>query len=95
MACCESVRRTFPMNFIFLAIFTLAESFLLGMITASYAQFEVFLAVGITAAVCLGLTLFAFQTKWYVMIILHPECNKNVFFSLYYFRDFTMMGGKR
>ena len=68
MACCESVRRSFPMNFIFLAIFTLAESFLLGMITASYAQFEVFLAVGITAAVCLGLTIFAFQTKWYEMI---------------------------
>ncbi|CAG9809857.1 unnamed protein product [Chironomus riparius] len=64
MACCESVRRSFPMNFIFLALFTLAESFLLGMISASYAQFEVFLAVGITAAVCFGLTIFAFQTKW-------------------------------
>lgn len=25
---------------------------------------QVLLAVGITAAVCLGLTLFAFQTKW-------------------------------
>lgn len=65
MACCESVRRTFPINFIFLAIFTLAQSFLLGVMSAAYARDEIFLAVGITAAVCLGLTIFAFQTKWY------------------------------
>lgn len=64
LACCESVRRSFPLNFIFLGIFTLAESFMLGMISGAFARFEVFLAVGITAAVCLGLTIFAFQTKW-------------------------------
>ncbi|XP_058830969.1 protein lifeguard 1-like isoform X4 [Topomyia yanbarensis] len=64
MACCDSVRRKTPMNFIFLAIFTLAQSFLLGVTTAKFSSQEVLLAVGITAAVCLGLTLFAFQTKW-------------------------------
>lgn len=32
--------------------------------SASFRRDEIFLAVGITAAVCLGLTLFAFQTKW-------------------------------
>jgi FtsH-binding integral membrane protein len=63
MACCTNVRRKSPMNFIFLFIFTLAEAFLLGMITSTYRVDEVFLAVGITAAVCLALTLFAFQTK--------------------------------
>lgn len=64
MACCGSVRRKAPMNFIFLALYTLAQSFLLGVTTANFSSDEVLLAVGITAAVCLGLTLFAFQTKW-------------------------------
>jgi protein lifeguard len=64
MACCPNVRRKTPMNYIFLFIFTLAISFLLGCVSSSYQASEVVLAVGITAAVCLGLTLFAFQTKW-------------------------------
>ncbi|XP_045766790.1 protein lifeguard 1-like [Maniola jurtina] len=64
MACCTEVRRTAPMNFIFLTLFTLAQSFLLGVITSAYNVSEVMMAVGITAAVCLGLTLFAFQTKF-------------------------------
>lgn len=34
MACCESVRRSYPTNFIFLGIFTLAESFMLATMTS-------------------------------------------------------------
>ncbi|XP_034831413.1 protein lifeguard 1-like [Maniola hyperantus] len=64
MACCTELRRTAPMNFIFLTLFTLAQSFLLGVVTSAFEVKEVMMAVGITAAVCLGLTLFAFQTKW-------------------------------
>jgi protein lifeguard len=64
MACCTNVRRKAPMNFIFLFLFTLAQSFLMGAMAARFQAMEVVLAVGITAAVCLGLTLFAFQTKW-------------------------------
>ncbi|KAJ0178099.1 hypothetical protein K1T71_005922 [Dendrolimus kikuchii] len=64
MACCTNVRRKVPMNFIFLTIFTLAESFLLGIVTSVYDVSAVMMAVGITAGVCLALTLFAFQTKW-------------------------------
>ncbi|GBP08783.1 Protein lifeguard 1 [Eumeta japonica] len=64
MACCDSVRRQSPMNFIFLAIFTLAQSFLLGATSSAYDADAVLMAVGITAAICLALTLFAFQTKW-------------------------------
>nr|CAD7437719.1 unnamed protein product [Timema bartmani]CAD7451940.1 unnamed protein product [Timema tahoe] len=64
MSCCTSVRRKSPMNFIFLFLFTLAESFLLGAVASSYQGDAVMMAVGLTAAVCLGLTLFAFQTKW-------------------------------
>lgn len=34
LACCEGVRRSFPMNFIFLGLFTLAQTFMLGTMTA-------------------------------------------------------------
>ncbi|XP_061189156.1 protein lifeguard 2-like [Saccostrea echinata] len=64
LACCEDVRRKFPMNMIFLGIFTLCESVLLGATTSYYDEVSVLLAVGITAGVCLGLTLLAFQTKF-------------------------------
>ncbi|XP_028029191.1 protein lifeguard 1 isoform X1 [Bombyx mandarina] len=64
MACCPDVRRKAPTNFIFLAIFTAAQSFLLGISASVYEADAVLMAVGITAAVCLGLTLFALQTKW-------------------------------
>ncbi|CAK9832458.1 Protein lifeguard 1 [Anthophora retusa] len=64
MVCCSSVRRQAPMNFIFLFLFTIAESFLLSTIASVYSSEEVLLAVGITAAVCLALTLFSFQTKF-------------------------------
>ncbi len=41
MACCTNVRRKMPMNFIFLGLFTLAQSFLLGTISARYNVQEV------------------------------------------------------
>ncbi|XP_043260386.1 protein lifeguard 1 isoform X1 [Colletes gigas] len=63
IACCTSVRRKAPMNFIFLFLFTIAEGFLLATAASTFKSEEVLLAVGITAAVCLSLTLFAFQTK--------------------------------
>ncbi|CAH0546495.1 unnamed protein product [Brassicogethes aeneus] len=64
LACCGEVRRKTPMNFIFLFIFTVAEAFMLGVTASTYRSDEVVMAVGITAVVCLGLTLFAFQTRW-------------------------------
>lgn len=64
MACSESLRRTAPTNFIMLALFTISQSWLVGLAVTQYKSEEVLLAVGITAAVCFGLTLFAFQTKW-------------------------------
>ncbi|CAG9821594.1 unnamed protein product [Phaedon cochleariae] len=64
LACCGEVRRKAPMNFIFLFIFTLAESFMLAAAASTYDAQAVVMAAGITAAVCFGLTLFAFQTKW-------------------------------
>lgn len=64
MACCEGVRRKTPMNYIFLGLFTLAQTFMLGMTTSRVPPETVMIAIGITAVVCLCLTLFAFQTKW-------------------------------
>ncbi|KAL3836349.1 hypothetical protein ACJMK2_021872 [Sinanodonta woodiana] len=64
MACCENVRRQFPMNLIFLSIFTLCESYLLGAVASCYDAEAVLIAAGITAVVALALTIFAFQTKW-------------------------------
>ncbi|XP_064644170.1 protein lifeguard 1-like [Lineus longissimus] len=64
LACCPNVRRTSPTNFIFLAVFTICEGFLLGVISSSYDTDAVMMAAGITAVVAFGLTIFAFQTKW-------------------------------
>lgn len=64
LSCCPDVRRNYPTNMIFLGLFTLCESFLLGSVASCYNSQEVLIAVGITAVVALSLTIFAFQTKW-------------------------------
>lgn len=64
LACCESVRRSFPANFICLFLFTFFQSFLLGSAASRYDTDAVMIAVAICAVVCLGLTIFAFQTKF-------------------------------
>ncbi|KAL1441767.1 hypothetical protein MTO96_008279 [Rhipicephalus appendiculatus] len=64
LACCDSVRRAFPVNLILLLLFTVCEGVLLGTVSSFYEVKEVMIAVGICTVVCLGLTLFAFQTKW-------------------------------
>lgn len=63
LACCDSVARAFPGNMILLMIFTVLESILVGVITTQYKTDTLFIAVGITTAIVIGLTLFAFQTK--------------------------------
>lgn len=64
MACCDDVRRETPLNYIFLAIFTLAESLLLAIVTCQYDSLEILLAVATTAAICLTLSIYAWQTKY-------------------------------
>jgi len=64
LACCEGVRRKAPGNFICLAIFTIAEGFVLGTFSSAFNANSVVLAVGITTVICLALTAFSFQTKW-------------------------------
>jgi len=64
MACCESVRRKAPTNFIFLGVFTFCEGIMLGTVATYYDVDAVLIAVGITCGVTFALTVFAFQTKW-------------------------------
>jgi len=64
IACCQSVRRTFPGNLIAMAIFTLSLSLWVSSIAIYHDANWVLMAIGITALLCLGLTLFSFQTKW-------------------------------
>ena len=46
-----------------MAIFTLSLSVWVSSIAMYHDVYWVFMAIGITAALCLGLTLFSFQTR--------------------------------
>ncbi|KAJ8258983.1 hypothetical protein COCON_G00179950 [Conger conger] len=63
LSCCAGPRRQFPWNLILLAIFTLALSYMTGMLSSFYNTKSVVLCLGITALVCLCVTVFSFQTK--------------------------------
>ncbi|XP_072019973.1 protein lifeguard 2-like [Amphiura filiformis] len=67
LACCPSVRRKFPGNFIALIVFTLALSYLAGTITSYYADGagrSVLVCLAITAGVTIGVTIFSIQTRF-------------------------------
>ncbi|XP_068091373.1 protein lifeguard 1-like [Hyperolius riggenbachi] len=64
LACCDQARRRVPLNYILLGMFTILEGCLLGNLAAYYNADAVMWATGATILVTLGLTLFAFQTKW-------------------------------
>lgn len=63
LICIPSVRRQHPGNLICLGIFTLAFSYMVGMISSFYTTYSVMVAAGITTLVCLSISLFAIQTK--------------------------------
>lgn len=63
ISCVEKARRTFPLNMILLATFTVVEAFLVGMISARYSIEVVMLAFLVTGAAVVALTLFAANTK--------------------------------
>uniref|UniRef100_A0A3Q0ST08 Protein lifeguard 2 n=1 Tax=Amphilophus citrinellus TaxID=61819 RepID=A0A3Q0ST08_AMPCI len=59
-------RRQFPWNTILLVLFTLSMAFMMGFLSASssfYNTKSVVLCLGITALVCLSVTIFSFQSK--------------------------------
>lgn len=63
LICCPSVRRKYPGNFICLAIFTLAFSYMTGTIASFYDVKSVLIAASITCLVTFSVSLFAMQTK--------------------------------
>lgn len=63
LACCDSISRRTPGNFICLGIFTLAFGYMLGAIVCRFDVEAILLAVGICAVITLTLTIFSFQTK--------------------------------
>lgn len=63
LACCSAPRRHFPWNLILLSVFTLSMAYVTGMLSSYYNTKSVILCLGITALVCLSVTLFSFQTK--------------------------------
>uniref|UniRef100_A0A3B4GP76 Protein lifeguard 2 n=1 Tax=Pundamilia nyererei TaxID=303518 RepID=A0A3B4GP76_9CICH len=64
LSCCSAPRRQFPWNLILLVIFTLSLSYMTGMLSSFYNTKSVVMCLGITAAVCLLVTVFSFQTKF-------------------------------
>jgi len=63
MTCCGDVARKYPTNYIILFVFTAFEGVLVGFVSAMYTAGSVAICVGITAAIFLGLTVYAWQTK--------------------------------
>lgn len=63
MSCSRTLRVSFPSNFILLGLFTAAESVMVGQCCMFYPHHIVLISAGVTAAIVIGLTIFAFQTK--------------------------------
>jgi len=62
--CNPGLMRTYPINYVILLVFTLAESVLVGFVGAQYTAESVLIVVCITALVVFGLSLFACQTSY-------------------------------
>lgn len=63
IACCPSLGRRFPCNFILLGVITLCQSILLTVICWFYRTEDILIAMGITLGIFVVLTIFAIQTK--------------------------------
>merc|ERR1712046_254060 len=55
--------RKFPSNYIFLFISTVAEAFLLGMMSSVFSAASVVICASATVLICLGLTVYAWGTE--------------------------------
>ncbi|KAM8913208.1 fas apoptotic inhibitory molecule 2b isoform 2-T2 [Spinachia spinachia] len=63
LSCCGELRRQFPWNIILLVLFTLSMASMMGFMSSFYNTKSVVLCLGITAVVCLSVTIFSFQSK--------------------------------
>ena len=64
LAFCRNVARTSPGNYVILSLLTLAMSWAVGTTASFFRAEEVIMAVGITLAMTVGLTIFSFQTRY-------------------------------
>merc|ERR1719291_1650031 len=63
MCCCAKELREFPTNYIFLLVITVAMSVVVGFASAMYTWQSVLLAAGLTVAIFLAMTIYAWTTK--------------------------------
>lgn len=61
---CTNIHRKYPWNYIVLCFFTIFLSITLGTVSSYYDTNALLMASGSTALITIGLTLFAFQTKY-------------------------------
>jgi len=61
--CCPDVMRTFPLNYGLLALFTVAESVMVGFACIQYTQASVLFCFVLTLVVVFGLTIYALRSK--------------------------------
>lgn len=63
LSCCQSLRRTVPINYILLLGLTLCFSYYLLFVCSYYTPLSVLNALGLTIAATVGLTVYAATTK--------------------------------
>ncbi|KHJ77032.1 hypothetical protein OESDEN_23348 [Oesophagostomum dentatum] len=63
LMCCQSVRRSYPMNLITLGIFTLASGYMTMATTSTYDVQSVLIALCITTGACGSIIVFAIFVK--------------------------------
>ena len=80
LVCSRALRVVVPINFIMLALFTFAQSLLLGLVLMFIKGEVVLVAAAATASVVIALTAFSFQTK-----IDFTICNGLMFCVLFVF----------
>lgn len=63
MSFSTSLRREAPLNFVILGLYTVCQGFLVGLVSSFYEVEEVLYAIGLTAAITFGLSMYATTTK--------------------------------
>ena len=64
LCCNPNCLKKYPQNYIYLSLFTIFMTYLLAIATARYNTKSLILAIGITLAITISLTIFACQTKY-------------------------------
>jgi len=87
--CNPILMRTAPANYILLAVYTLAEAVLIGVVCSAYTLQSILVVLALLIIVVVGLSAFACQTSWdftglgpYLMVALLIFCGFGLFVSL-------------